>query len=539
MENLKIKSSFILDCTLRDGGYCNEWKFGKGNIKKIIGSLVSAKIDFIECGFLKNNFQYDDNATNFENIEQIIPYIGKKDNTKLYLAMVNYGQFDISTLPVYDGTSIDGIRVAFHKKDVKEAIEWCAQIKEKGYKVFIQPMVSMNYTDEEFLKLIHCANEVKPYAFYIVDSFGVMKKNNLIRLFYLVENNLDKDILIGYHAHNNMQLAYSNAQALLEVHSIHSLIIDSSVYGMGRGAGNLNTELITEYLNENFGKAYRLEPLLRIIDSVLSHFYRQTPWGYSLPNYLSAKHNSHPNYASYLDDRKTLTVENINDVFYLMDEEKKNNYDEKYIESLYFQYLDRKAGREGLFTLEYLLKGKEIVIIAPGKSVKEEKETVIEWAEKKEFVSISVNFAYEYYDTDFIFVSNVRRYKELDKKFKGKWIVTTNVECAESAIEVGYKNLLNETDCVRDNAVLMLIRLLIISKVKRIYIAGVDGYSMDKDSNYINPDMDNINSRKIYKAVNTGVLQVLKKYAKEVDLRFITNERYIPFSEINRGKNYE
>lgn len=154
-------------------------------------------------------------------------------------------------------------------------------------------------------------------------------------------------------------------------------------------------------------------------------------------------------------------------------------------------------------------------------------------------MSISVNFAYEYYDTDFIFVSNVRRYKELDKKFKGKWIVTTNVECAESAIEVGYKNLLNETDCVRDNAVLMLIRLLIISKVKRIYIAGVDGYSMDKDSNYINPDMDNINSRKIYKAVNTGVLQVLKKYGKEVDLRFITNERYIPFSEINRGKNYE
>ena len=79
-------------------------------------------------------------------------------------------------------------------------------------------------------------------------------------------------------------------------------------------------------------------------------------------------------------------------------------------------------------------------------------------------MSISVNFAYEYYDTDFIFVSNVRRYKELDKKFKGKWIVTTNVECAESAIEVGYKNLLNETDCVRDNAVLMLIRLLIIIK---------------------------------------------------------------------------
>lgn len=70
----------------------------------------------------------------------------------------------------------------------------------------------------------------------------------------MIEHNLEKDIQIGFHSHNNMQLAYSNAQKLITVQTNRSLIIDSSVYGMGRGAGNLNTELFVEYLNDNAGK---------------------------------------------------------------------------------------------------------------------------------------------------------------------------------------------------------------------------------------------------------------------------------------------
>lgn len=123
---------------------------------------------------------------------------------------------------------------------------------KKGYKVFVQPMVSLNYTDEEFLSLIQLVNHIKPYAFYIVDSFGMMNKKNLIRLFYLVEHNLDESIWIGFHSHNNKQLAYSNAQCLIDTQTARNLIIDSSIFGMGRGAGNLNTELIVEYLNDNF-----------------------------------------------------------------------------------------------------------------------------------------------------------------------------------------------------------------------------------------------------------------------------------------------
>lgn len=106
-----------------------------------------------------------------------------------------------------------------------------------------------------------------------------------------------------------MQLAYSNAQTLVGLETNRNILIDSSIYGMGRGAGNLNTELFIQYLNENSDGNYELKPLLIVIDEILNIFYQKNYWGYSLPNYISAVHNAHPNYASFLDDKKTLTVE--------------------------------------------------------------------------------------------------------------------------------------------------------------------------------------------------------------------------------------
>lgn len=166
----------ILDCTLRDGGYCNQWEFGYENIKKITHSLVDAKIDIIECGFLTNKIEYDLNVTKFCTITQLASVIPSERRGKLFVAMVNYGEYSAEELPDFDGTSIDGIRVAFHKKDLDSALELCRRIKNKGYKVFVQAMVSLCYTDVEFISMIEKVNQLQPYAFYIVDSFGMMKK---------------------------------------------------------------------------------------------------------------------------------------------------------------------------------------------------------------------------------------------------------------------------------------------------------------------------------------------------------------------------
>ena len=233
----------VLDCTLRDGGYCNNCRFGFENEKKIIHGLVEANVDIIECGFLMNTVEYDQDVTRFTSLDEVAKIIPKDKEGKTFVMLTDYGKYRPEDLPEYDGVSVDGLRVAFHKKDRIAALKECKKIKNKGYKVFVQAMVSLSYTDEEFLDLIRRVNELEPYAFYIVDSFGMMKRKDLTRLFYLVEHNLNEKIKIGFHSHNNMQLAYSNAQSLVDLHSDRDLIIDSSVYGMGRGAGNLNTEL--------------------------------------------------------------------------------------------------------------------------------------------------------------------------------------------------------------------------------------------------------------------------------------------------------
>lgn len=518
----------VLDCTLRDGGYCNQWQFGKQNMIKIINGLMEARIDIIECGFITNWVNYDEDASRFTTFGEVAAIIPKDREGKIFVCMINYGEYSISDIPEYDGTSVDGIRVAFHKKDLIPAMEFCLEIKKKGYLVFVQAMVSLSYSDEEFLGLIGMANNIEPYAFYIVDSFGVMKRRDLVRLFYMVEHDLKPNITIGYHSHNNMQLAYSNAQTLVDIGAKHDMIIDSSVFGMGRGAGNLNTELFVEYLNDNIGSEYRLKPLLTIIDEILSKFYQTDYWGYSLPNYLSAKHNSHPNYAGYLDAKKTLTVEAMDEIFSMMDDTKRSSYDKDYIEQLYTKYLANGYAQESrLSELKERIRDKTILVIAPGRSSVEEKDKIIACRQKENTIAISVNFDYPECETDYIFISNLRRFRELDVSKRNKCIVTSNIPSADVYIRTTYKDLLNSWETVRDNAGMMLIKFLIMTGAGKILLAGFDGYSVDPESNFADKKMSFYTEKAAFEAMNNGMMGVLREFRDRINIDFITTPQYV------------
>lgn len=518
----------VLDCTLRDGGYCNDCHFEYNNIKKITAGLVEANIDIIECGFLTNQYVFNKEVTRFTMMEQFTSIIPEERKGKLFVALMDYGKYDVDTLPECDGTALDGIRVAFHKKDRINVIETCQKIKAKGYKVFIQGMVSLSYTDEEYIDLIHRINELEPYAFYIVDSFGQMKKKDLIRLLYIVDHNLKDTIKIGFHSHNNMQLAYSNAQSLVDFHTKRDLIIDSSVYGMGRGAGNLNTELFVEYLNDNANGEYDLKPLLTIIDEILNGFYQRNYWGYSLPNYLSAAHGAHPNYAGYLDDKKTLTVEDMNEIFGMMDPIKKISYDKNYAEELYTSYMATgKVQEEHLTEFEDKLSGKTVLLIAPGKSSIEESEIITSKMREDNILSIGVNSEYQIKETDFIFLSNLRRYKELPDTKKAKCIVTSNIPSTDIYLKVKYSGLVNGVNAVKDNAGLMAINLMIQYGVKKVLLAGFDGYSHDNKENYADSQLAFITRNAVLDAMNFGMTEVLQQYRKKIDIEFLTSQKHI------------
>ncbi len=524
----KIK---VLDCTLRDGGYVNNWMFGEKNIQHIIDGLINANVDIIECGYLNNTKTYPIGSSTFSSLTDISQYISVNKSDCEFVCMINYGDFNINDLPICDNSSVTGIRVAFHKKDIDGALEFCAKVKELGYKLYVQPMVSLSYSDIEYINLIQRVNSINPYAFYIVDSFGVMRNKDLMRLFYLVEQNLDEHICIGYHSHNNLQLAFSNAQSMVTLNTPRSIIIDSSVFGMGRGAGNLNTELFVEYLNNFVDRKYEIKPLLRIMDEVLSNIYFSNYWGYSLPHYLSAVHNCHPNYASYLDSKKTLTVEDIDIILNTIPIDSRSNFNKNTIETLYLEFMSKVTQNPKTDIVMSIFKNKRILVICPGQSCEVEKDMIKEFAKNDDIITISVNFDYQHIDTNYIFLSNLRRLQNISKSVYNKTIITSNINDNSFPYIVEYESLLNNKPHVSDNAALMLVKLLIECGAKELFFAGLDGYSYDTAQNYANKELALTTPNIILRAMNEEMSSVLSQYKNEIDIHFLTTSKFITIKD--------
>ena len=240
----------ILDCTLRDGGYVNNWKFDNRSIISIINSLVDSKVEIIECGFVSQRKGFINNSSlfdDFSTINSLLLGIHDQESEAEFVAMTNYTDYDWNLLPQKSEKStphINGIRLAFHKRDIDGAYDAAAKIIEKGYKVYIQPMVTLAYSDNEIISMISKFNQLNIHALYIVDSFGAMYGEDFKRLHFLFDHNLKAGVSLGYHAHNNLQMAYSNAIDFLAIkNNNRKIVIDSSILGMGRGAGNLNTDI--------------------------------------------------------------------------------------------------------------------------------------------------------------------------------------------------------------------------------------------------------------------------------------------------------
>lgn len=289
----------LLECTLRDGGYITNWHFSEEMIKDTVRSFVDANFDLIEIGYL-NNKPYEPGTTQFHSIEQIKDYIPADRKNTLILAMADVQQFFPEDLTPYTGDSIDGIRVVFYKHQIEEAMVMCEAVKNAGYKLFIQPMVTIDYSADEYVNLAKRIAKLDPCGVAIVDSFGYMTKDEFRKYFRMLDNILLPSAAIGFHSHNNMNLSFVVGQDILEYSTTRELIIDSSLYGMGRGAGNLQTELITNYYNTVFGYKYDVLRVMDLISKYIMPIYKKTIWGYSPYFFLTGLYHCHPNYVTYL-----------------------------------------------------------------------------------------------------------------------------------------------------------------------------------------------------------------------------------------------
>ncbi|MBR5529141.1 MAG: aldolase catalytic domain-containing protein [Oscillospiraceae bacterium] len=520
----------LLDCTLRDGGYVNDFRFGKQTIRGIIQKLSDASVDVIECGFLRSG-AFDPDRSLFGSVSAIKEVIGKKNPNLMYVAMIQYGKLSMEELEECDGTSVDGIRLTFHEHEIDEAFVQGAQIIRKGYKLFMQPVGTMTYTDDALLDLIQRINQLHPYAFYMVDTLGTMYKNDLLRMYYLVDHNLDKSIVVGFHSHNNLQLSFANAQELMQLNSARELIVDASVYGMGRGAGNLNTELVTQYINACFGLRYDNIQILEIIDEYIRPLSLQYAWGYEAAYYISAVSGCHPNYATFLLDKQTLHVQDIHKILSGMAPEKRSLFDKAYIADLYLTYMNNRV--DDAATREMIhekLDNRPVLLIAPGKSAESEAEMLNRWVQENNAYVISVNFIPEFCRADMTFVSNIKRFtnmKEVADKVETV-VITSNISHEDTAhvAVVDYLSYTNEDSLITDNAGLMCINLMRTVGVKNLYLAGFDGFSVNQTDNYFNASMYMKVENERLLAVNEAVSNKLEQLKAQMDITFLTKTVY-------------
>jgi 4-hydroxy 2-oxovalerate aldolase len=322
----------IMDCTLRDGGYRNNWQFSPNQAKFIISELNSAKIEYIECGYLtgKPVTRFSTRFTSPEIFNELLAEIAGTIKAKLYL-MADLR--DIGAIKLPESRYPDGLRLAFHKQDYLNISEAVKKIIASGYQICLQPMVTSLYTDDELLRLAEAVNEFSAAAFYIVDSFGNLGYQDLNRLFLILDKSLKPSISLGFHPHNNLQLAYANTIHLLNFNSSRQIIVDASVCGIGRGTGNLNTEILIKHLVNN-NHDYGFEPVLRIIDQVLTEIFPEKDFKNSSAYFLGASRGCHPNYPALFAGMDDLKITDINNLINRIAEKNLNLFNKEYAEKL-------------------------------------------------------------------------------------------------------------------------------------------------------------------------------------------------------------
>ena len=311
----------LLDCTLRDGGYINDWRFGEEAIPDMIEKLEQTKVDVLEIGFLKNE-PYQRDRTVFNSMEQVKALIPEKKQGIQYAVMCEVvNPLPLDMLASADAESAEIIRVIVWKTKrtpdgaVVDALEdgfaYCKGIVEKGYKLCVQPARVSQYSDAEFVSMVRRFSELDPMAIYVVDSWGTENAESLLHYMHLADDNMPAHIALGYHGHNNMMQALGVSQAMLKEGFARDLMIDASVYGIGRGAGNLNLEIIAKYLSEQYGKVYNVPPMLWIYERYIEAIYAKERWGFSIPYYMTAIYNCNPAYANYCANELALSCKEI------------------------------------------------------------------------------------------------------------------------------------------------------------------------------------------------------------------------------------
>ena len=524
----------LLDCTLRDGGYVNDWKFGHDNMVSVFERVVDAGTDIIEIGFLDERRPFDYDRSIMPDTDSVGKIYGDLDRkgTKVF-GMIDYGTCGIDHIKPQSESYLDGIRVIFKKHLREQALLFCEELKKLGYIVFAQLVSVTAYSDEELLDLCRIANERKPDAVSMVDTYGLTHQKDLRHILEILDQNLEKNIAIGYHGHNNFQMGYANCQMVLAYskETDRDLLVDGSLYGMGKSAGNAPIELVAMHMNNEYGKNYHLSQYLEAIDANIMQFYQPATWGYSLFFFIAASNDCHPDYVKQLTNKHTLSIKQMTELLGKLQGEKKLLYDKDYMEKLYVEFQDKEINdTESVNALSEELTGKTILITGPGTTMETQSRRISEFVMSANPVIISINYASNAFMPDYIFLTNSKRYIRLStllSKQKIPVIATSNVTPTDEPFEyvVNISELLDRSSEYADNSLMMILKVLMRCGIREVNLAGFDGYS-GTDANYLDEGKEYEFAKQKADYLNNYMSEFIRANKDAIKVKFLTDTRY-------------
>lgn len=533
-----MKKINLLDCTLRDGAYVVEGDFGEAPIKGIIKKLVDAKVEIIECGWLKDE-EHKAGSSYFHMPKDLEPYIGEKNPKSTYVVMIDYNRYDVDALPQCDGKSIDAIRVVFPFGKVTEGMEVAAKIKDKGYQVYVQAANTLAYGTEDLVNLAKAVNNLHPVGISIVDTFGAMFEDDLERITRVMDWELDKDIQLGFHSHNNQQLSFSLVIHFINImkNSVRNVIVDSTLCGMGRGAGNAATELVCNYLNTKENGNYDMDVVMDAIDIYMSYFQEKYTWGYSTPYFIAGMYCCHVNNIAYLQKNHRTNSRDMRNIIQSMNPEDRKKYDYDLLEKKYTENQNRVVKDDDVIdTLKSELQGRKILLLAPGKTIVSEQEKVKMYIEKEKPIVIGINALHPDYDCDYLFLISAVRYEYAKEVYSDKFKNTKKIllSCIKTEADDN-EMIINFSRVVKygwehfDNAVINCLRLMDKLHVNEVAVAGFDEFLNEYNESYADSGLPTLNPDNHWDDLNKEIMDMFKDFKNQVGnmrVEFVTSSMF-------------
>lgn len=507
---MTTKQLEILDCTIRDGGYLNNWWFDQKMVREVYRALSKSGVDYIELGFRGTTKYFDPTifgAWRFTSEEDLRDVTEGIQGAKIVL-MGDHGKIDIEDIDEKENSIVDLIRIAAHKNQIFNAIDFLDKVKSKGYMTSLQAMGFTGYTKKEKDDLKKAMKGSGLDYFYIADSYGSILPSEIQSLFdpFL---NIDP-IKIGFHPHNSLQMAFANT---LEAIRIGVDIVDSTIYGMGRGAGNLPTEALIAYMQLQKHAKYNVIPILGCIEKYFVELAKEVPWGYQLSYLISGMFKCHPYYAEDLVDRREYSIEDIWKALEIIDDMNPTGFDRQIIEKMISRGVlsgGRKTGREQLIlskdmnegerrAVPYVSRhtGRDFLILANGPTLSKHRDQIQSFIEKYDPIILGANYLSNLFVPHYHAFNNKKRFTMyLDSVNQdAKLLIGENIpselvrEYVKGPYEIlQFRDVLDSDFDIRDGRIqsscrtisVLLLGVAIVMGAKRIFIAGMDGY-LNKD----------------------------------------------------------